>query len=86
MTSPDSGKGTGLGLSVVHGIMESHGGEIIVHSEPGDGTTFGVYLPYATDVNDASTGPSATRDTKSQPRQAGSGLWRRPTTLPTGSI
>ena len=34
-----------MGLSVVHGIVKSHGGAITVHSQPGKGTSFAVYLP-----------------------------------------
>lgn len=38
-------KGTGLGLSVVHGIVQSHGGEIFVESTPGEGSCFSVFIP-----------------------------------------
>ena len=40
-------RGTGLGLMVTRKLIEEHGGEIDVESEPGKGTTFSFYLPYA---------------------------------------
>ncbi len=44
-TTKDPGEGTGLGLWVSLGIVENHGGQIIVRSEQNKGTIFTVLLP-----------------------------------------
>jgi two-component system cell cycle sensor histidine kinase/response regulator CckA len=44
-TTKDSDNGTGLGLFMVRNIMRDHGGEVVVESQPGQGTQFELWLP-----------------------------------------
>ena len=45
-TTKKDGEGTGLGLSVSYSIIEKHGGRIEVKSNPGEGSTFSIFLPF----------------------------------------
>jgi len=44
-TTKGMGKGTGLGLPSAYGIVQQHGGNMLVESEPGRGTSFELYFP-----------------------------------------
>ena len=48
-------EGTGLGLAIMRSVVDAHGGEVQVDSEPGRGTTFIVHLPYQPLAAEAAT-------------------------------
>ena len=55
-TTKEKAKGTGLGLAVVHGIVKSHRGAVTVSSVLGEGATFDIFFPVATE-SDTKTRP-----------------------------
>jgi nitrogen-specific signal transduction histidine kinase/CheY-like chemotaxis protein len=67
-TTKPVGKGTGLGLAMVYGFLKQSGGHIEVESGVGYGTTFRLYLPFASEL--AGEAPRRSE----APRTVGGGL------------
>jgi signal transduction histidine kinase/CheY-like chemotaxis protein len=51
-TTKEAGEGGGMGLAVVHGIMRTYGGHVLVHTGEGRGTCFDILLPAATQLTE----------------------------------
>ncbi|MET0375512.1 MAG: response regulator, partial [Rhizorhabdus sp.] len=73
-TTKEVGKGTGLGLSTVYGIVKQTGGFIFAESEPGQGTSFVIYLP----VHEA---PATAAAPRAVPKEPTPELWGTGTIL-----
>ena len=60
-TTKPAGQGTGLGLSMIYGFVQQSGGQVLLTSELGEGTTVSVYLPRHFAASEESSGTISTR-------------------------
>lgn len=58
-TTKGLGSGTGLGLSISYGVVQKHGGDILVASELGKGTEFKIVLPVSGPAEAKKSAPAA---------------------------
>jgi PAS domain S-box-containing protein len=68
-TTKGVGKGTGLGLSMVHGLAEQTGGQFVLSSKLGEGTTAELWLPVAGDETEAAPTPEEAGPPAFQPKR-----------------
>ena len=57
-TTKPKGKGTGLGLSMAYGVMQAHGGELVICCRPGKGTVIELTFPASRVLMEAREAPA----------------------------
>ena len=66
-TTKPIGQGTGLGLSMVYGFARQSGGQVRIHSQPGEGTSVKIFLPAGDSSKlEPNVGPTPVREGKGQ--------------------
>ncbi len=74
-------EGTGIGLALVHELTALHGGEVLVSSEPGTGSTFTVRMPYGAADAGETAGPVHPSDAARGEAES----WEQDTSRPGGA-
>jgi signal transduction histidine kinase len=62
LSTNDICRRSGMGLSTAYGVIKQGGGDIVVESEPGKGTSFTIYLPLLEQAAETSQTPRITLD------------------------